>query len=106
MLGRYPGLTVIGGVAIAFAIWVGGGTFELISQGLRPTLPLPDGHRVVALELWNVQTRRREPRLLHDMVAWREEARTVDELGAYRGARRNLTLGKDGLGEPVSVAEM
>jgi predicted permease len=106
MLLKYPGLTIIGGIAIAFAIWVGGGTFELISQGVRPTLPLPQGDRVVALELWNVQTNRREPRLLHDFVAWRSEARTVEDLGVFRAAGRNLTLGRDGLGEPVSVAEI
>ena len=31
MLARYPGLTVVGGLAMAFAIWVGAGTFEFLN---------------------------------------------------------------------------
>jgi hypothetical protein len=43
MLARYPGLTLVGGLAIAFAIWIGAGTFELATQVVRPTIPLPEG---------------------------------------------------------------
>ena len=32
MLGRYPGLTIVGGLAMAFAIWVGAGAFEVLRQ--------------------------------------------------------------------------
>ena len=49
MLVRYPGLTLVGGLAMAFAIWVGAGTFELINQLVDPKLPLADGDRIVAL---------------------------------------------------------
>ena len=42
MLARYPGLTVVGGLAMAFAIWVGAGTFEFLNQVVNPTLPFRD----------------------------------------------------------------
>ena len=42
MLGRYPGLTIVGGLAIAFAVCIGAGTFEFMSQVFHPKLPLPE----------------------------------------------------------------
>jgi hypothetical protein len=65
MLMRYPGLTVLGGLAIAFAICAGAGTFEFLTQVGAPKLPFRGGDRLVALEL--VDTRQ----------AWRLPARAV-----------------------------
>src|SRR3712207_511870 len=42
MLVRYPGLTVVGGLAMAFAILVGSGVFEVVKRATDPVLPLPD----------------------------------------------------------------
>ncbi|HEX7123963.1 MAG TPA: permease prefix domain 1-containing protein [Gemmatimonadaceae bacterium] len=46
MLVRYPGLTLVGGSAIAFAIWVGAVMFECLSQVGHPELPLRGGDRL------------------------------------------------------------
>jgi putative ABC transport system permease protein len=54
MLVKYPGLTVVGGLAMAFAIWVGVVTFQLVGLVLYPSLPLPDGDRIVELRNWDV----------------------------------------------------
>lgn len=105
MLVRYPGLTVVGGLAIAFAIWVGAGTFELMTQVVSPTLPLPEGDRIVGVRLHDVESGRMEGRLLHDFGTWRDEATSLRELGAFRSVQRNLITG-DGVGEPVTLAEM
>jgi hypothetical protein len=64
-----PGLTLVGGLAFAFAIWVAASAFEFVGQVLSPRLPLPDGERVVALESWDAAAGRREPRVLHDFAA-------------------------------------
>lgn len=53
MLVKYPGLTVFGGLALAFAIGAGAGTFESINRVIDPTLPLPDGERIVGLSYWD-----------------------------------------------------
>lgn len=105
MLVKYPGLTLVGGLAFAFAIWVAAGAFEFAGQVLFPRLPLPDGTRVVALESWDAAAGRAEPRVLHDFAAWRAELRSVEGLGAYRLAQRNLVTA-DGVSLPVEVAEI
>ena len=105
MLVKYPGLTLVGGLAIAFAIWMGAATFELVTQVLRPTLPLPEAHRLVGLQLWDAEANRAERRLLHDFAAWRADLRTVQDLGAFRTVSRNLITG-EGRGEPIAIAEI
>ena len=104
MLARYPGLTLIGGLAMAFAIWVGAATFELMNQTLRPTLPLEDASRIVALRTWDAKANRPERRNAWDYALWRRELKSVEELGAYREVQRNLIRG-DGVGEPIGVVE-
>jgi len=105
MLARYPGLTLVGGLAMAFAIWVGASTFELATQIIRPSIPLPDGDRIVAIQNWDAAASRIEPHVLHDFESWRTELKSVRELGAYRALERNLITG-EGRGEPVEVAEI
>jgi predicted permease len=105
MLARYPGLTIVGGVAMAFAIWIGAGVFELVTQVLRPTIPLPDGNRIVAIGTWDAEKNRPEPRIAHDFVDWKRDVRSITELGAFRELQRNLIAGNRG-GEPVEVAEI
>ncbi|HEY0929865.1 MAG TPA: ABC transporter permease [Gemmatimonas sp.] len=105
MLLKYPGLTLIGGLAFAFAIWVAAGAFEFAGQALFPRLPLPDANRVVAIESWDAAAGRAEPRVLHDFTTWRTELRSVTELGAYRVAQRNLVT-SNGESQPTEVAEI
>lgn len=105
MLLKYPGLSVVGSLAMGFAIFAGAVVFEIGSLYLDPTLPLPDGERVVQLYNWDVAAGRPERRLMHDFVRWRSAVRTVDDLGAWRDARRTLIVG-DGEGRPVEVAEI
>ncbi len=53
MLVKHPALTVIGTIAVAFAIAVGAVGFEIARQVFRPAIPLPDGNAIVALRNWN-----------------------------------------------------
>jgi predicted permease len=106
MLAKYPGLTIIGGLAFAFAIATGAGAFEFIGQIVYPRLPLPDGDRVVAIRLWNLETSRAEQRVVHELATWREELRSVEDIGAYRTVERNLIVGGHQLGAPVVAAEI
>ena len=103
MLARYPGITIVGGLAMAFAILVGAGTFELVRQVLHPSLPLPQGDRVVAIEVRNALTGATVTRVAHDFVDWRRELTTIRELGAYHLLERNL-VAADRRSAPVEVA--
>ena len=54
MLVKYPGLTIVGGVAMAFAICVGTVIFQVLTLFVQPTLPLPAGERIVQIRNWDV----------------------------------------------------
>lgn len=105
MLARYPMLTIVGSLAMAVAIAVGAGTFEIIMRLTNPSLPLPNGDRIVGLNYWD----RTEPGVRapssYDALTWREGLRNVEDIGAFRLVQRNLIV--DGqVGEPVDAAEI
>jgi predicted permease len=103
LLVKYPGLTIVGGLAMAFAIWVGAVAFEMVMLFVSPTLPLPQGDRIVHLRNWDVQANHVEPRALHDFFVWRRAMRSVTDVGAWQDVVRNLK-GRDGEPRPVQVA--
>ena len=105
MLVKYPGLTLVGGIAIAFAIAVGAGTFEFVTQVLKPTIPLRDGDRLVGIQSWDVAKGRPEQRLTSDFLVWQKQITSIEELGAFRQLEMNL-IDDEGRGEPVGVAAM
>ncbi|HEX8360045.1 MAG TPA: ABC transporter permease [Longimicrobium sp.] len=105
MLIKYPGLTIIGGLAMAFTICVGAVLFEMVMLFVSPTLPLPGGGRIVHLRSWDVQANEPEPHALQDFLVWRQVMRSVTDLGAWENVTRNLA-GRDGEFRPVQVAAM
>jgi putative ABC transport system permease protein len=105
MLVKYPVLTIVGGLSMAFAIWVGASTFEAIRQLVFPTIPLPDADRIVVLQNWDASANGPELSATHDFVAWRGSLQSVQNLAAYRTVTRNLTI-TEGLAEPVYAAEV
>jgi predicted permease len=105
MLVRYPGLTVVGGLAMAFAILVGAGVFEVVKRATHPVLPLPDGEDIVGLTYWDRGETVRKSSSSYDFLKWREELTTVQDVGAFRVVERNLAAG-GGVAEPVMVAQI
>ena len=88
MLSRYPMLTVVGSLAMAVAIGVGAGTFEVIARVTNPSLPLPDGDRIVGLNYWHRAESGVRPPSSYDVVNWREGLRTLEDIGAFRLVQR------------------
>lgn len=105
MLAKYPGITLVGGIAMAFAIWFGAVTFELFGVFLFPKLPLPGGDRIVQIFNWDTKGSAVDKRSAHDYLIWREQLKTVTDFGAYRDAPRNLAV-PGGETREVNVAEM
>ncbi|CAA9301169.1 MAG: Acidobacterial duplicated orphan permease (function unknown) [uncultured Gemmatimonadetes bacterium] len=105
MLARYPGLTLVGTVAIAVAIALGSVYFEALNKWQNPRLPFRDGHRIVSIRSWDVNALAPEGRSLHDFAIWREQVKTIDHLGAAILFVRNLGT-EDGRVEPVRGAEI
>ena len=105
MLVKYPGLTIVGGFAMAFAILVGIVLFQFAGLFLYPSLPLANGDRIVQLSLRDVVENETEQRTLYDFISWRDSLQTIDNLGASRDAIRTLIV-SDGDARPAFVAEM
>ena len=105
MLLKYPGLTLAGGLALAIAIGVGAGWYDLTGKIMAPTIPLPEGNRVVVIETQNTLTNAPELRVARDFLEWRRELRTLAGLGAYRTDTRNLVV-NNAAPEPIQMAEI
>ena len=83
MLARYPGLTVVGGLALAFGVWIGACTFEASQQWLRPDLGLDAGDRVVGIQVGDAATGAVGGPSLRDYLDWRNDLHSVVELSAF-----------------------
>jgi putative ABC transport system permease protein len=105
MMTKYPGLTLVAGVSMAFAIWIGAGTFEAIRQLVFPVIPLPASDQIVVLHNWDAAANGPEHRAMHDFIAWRGALHSVNDLAAYHTDARNLSI-TQGTAEPVSTAEV
>jgi hypothetical protein len=71
MLSRYPMLTVVRSLAMAVAIGVAAGTFEVITRVTDPSLPLRDGDRIVGLNYWRRTESSPRPASPYDVLNWR-----------------------------------
>jgi putative ABC transport system permease protein len=105
MLVKYPGLTIVGGLALAFAIFLGAGTFEFVRQVVHPVLPLPEGNRIVGVRLWHRAANGVEEQASFDFLRWREQVQSIEDLSAYRTVQRNLLTAAGG-SSPVRVAQI
>jgi hypothetical protein len=105
ILVRYPGLTAVCGLAMAFAIAVGAGAFQFITDRIHPSLPLSDGEHVIGISYWNRAENEHEVPIGHELLVWRQQLTTVEDVGGFRSLQRNLAAGQ-GAGEPVEVAEI
>jgi len=105
MLVKHPGLTVIGTFAVAFAIAIGTAAFEIGTQVLFPTIPLPDGDAIVVLRNWNTQENGPAAASPRDFARWKSDVTTVTDLAAFTVHDRNVAW--DGhAGEAVIVADV
>jgi putative ABC transport system permease protein len=105
MLLKFPMLTVAGGLALGIAIGIGAGWYDLIGKLMAPTIPLPEGDRIVSIVTHNTLTNEEEARVVRDFLDWRRALRTIDDLGAYRDDDRNLVLG-NAAPEPIRIGAL
>jgi putative ABC transport system permease protein len=105
MLARYPGLTLVGTAAIAVAIALGTLYFEALNKWQNPRLPIRDADRIISIHAWDDSAFVPEGRAVHDFAIWREQMKTVDNLGAAIVFQRNLAT-EDRRVEPVLGAEI
>jgi putative ABC transport system permease protein len=105
MLVKYPGLTLVGGLALTLAIGLGAAFFEFTEEMVNPQLPIKDGDRIVLVRNWDLAAARPERRSLHDFVTWREEIRTIEDLGVFQGVDQSVTT-EDGYTEVLDAGRI
>jgi predicted permease len=105
LLARYPWLTVVGCIALAFGIAAGVAGFEMRKQLVNPSLPLAEGSQIVGLRNWDPLRNRVALTTAADFVTWRDSLTRVRDISAARVFRQNL-ITIDGGAETVAVAAM
>lgn len=105
MLMGHRWMSLVAGLGIALAVATGTLFVGVRDAVLHSTLPFSQGERVVALEVRDAEANAPERRILHDFALWQEELRSVEDLGAWRPATRNLIV-PGGTTGPVEAAEM
>ena len=107
MLRKSWGLTLIGGLAMAVVIAIGGGVFNLFHTVLGATVPLDEGDRIVALMTVDGRSGERSQPAWQDVERWQEMLSSVDEIGAFRTLSRPLGVDGPAPGAaPSLIAEM
>jgi putative ABC transport system permease protein len=104
-LAKYPGVSIVGGLAMAIGVGLGAAYFEIVGDLLRPRLPFAEGERIVGLRNWDVAENDPELRSISDFAVWRSHLRSVQDVGAFRSIQRNVGPA-DAAGEPAHGAEI
>ena len=99
MLAKHPGLTLVSVAGMGVAIAIASGYYGVVGAFLDSPLPLPEGDRVVAIRYGDGDVSGA------DFRQWRDQVTTIEELGAFSEASRNLLMpGRPA--ELLSVAAM
>jgi putative ABC transport system permease protein len=105
MVYRYPGLTVIGALAMGVAIALGAGTMGVIALLKDPKIPLDEGERIVGVQVWSISSFNAVRSIAFDFGIWKSELKTVRDLGVFRPIVRAVGA-NDGRAEPGRGVEM
>jgi predicted permease len=105
LLARYPVLTLVGGVAMAFGIAAGVGAFAFRMLLVDPVIPLDEGSRIVGVRYWHASRNEPVQPTSYDVDVWREQLARVEDVSAFTSLSRNV-ITPDGRSEIESVAAM
>jgi predicted permease len=105
LLVRNWGLTLVGGLAMTVAIGIAAVVFAAFDMVLWSPLPLDEGDRVVAIQVWDREAGRRRDTTWQDLERWRASLQTVGDIGAFQAIQRNV-ITPDGSVELATVAEI
>lgn len=106
MLRKHLGLTLIGGLAMSVGFGIAVAVFWYFDVIVwADSVPLDDGDRVVAIQIWDAENSRRSEISMADFERWRTALASIESLGAFRTVERDI-VHPDGRTESVSVAEV
>src|SRR6187402_3270611 len=105
LLVRNWGLTLVGGLAMTLAIAIAAVVFAAFEMVMSSPLPLDEGGRVVAIQVWDREAGRRRDTTWQDLERWRASLQSVGDVGAFQTIKRNI-IASDGSVELATVAEI
>ena len=105
LLVRNRGMTLAGGLAMTLAISIAAVVFAAFDVVLRSPLPLDEGDRVVAIQVWDREAGRRRDTTWQDLERWHAGLQSIGDVGAFQTIRRNI-ITPDGSVELATVAEI
>lgn len=105
LLVRNWGLTLVGGLAMSVTIAIATVVFAAFDMIMWSPLPLDEGDRVVAIQVWDREAGRRRDTTAQDLARWRASLQTIHEVGAFQSIQRNI-ITPDGAVELAGVAEI
>ena len=91
LLARSPGLTLVSTVALSIGIAIVAGFHAGTDFFVNPSLPVPEGDRVVAIWHHDIASAERGTQTVGDMLTWRAELSSVDDVGAFALYERVVT---------------
>lgn len=100
MLINYPGLTIVGCLALSTAIAASAAYLEVMNDTISPALPGDFDQRIVRIRSWDVLKNELDPHPLSDFKTWREQLTSVEDLGAFTNIEPNFVTGI-GQAEPL-----
>jgi predicted permease len=105
LLVRNWGLTLVGGLATTLAITIAAIVFAAFDVVIWSRLPIDEGDRVVAIQVWDREAGRRRDTTWQEVERWRARLQSIGEIGVFQTIRRNI-ITTDGSVELAAVAEI
>ena len=103
LLVRNWGLTLVGGLAMSVTIGIAAVVFAAFDVIAWSRLPLEEGDRIVAIQIWDREAGERRDTPWQDIERWRGSLKSIENIGAFQTIRRNV-ITADGSVELVAVA--
>ena len=90
---------------MSVAIGIAAVVFTAFDVIMWSSLPLEEGDRIVAIQIWDREASERRDAAWQDIERWRGSLQSVDDVGAFQTIRRNV-IAADGSVELAAVAEI
>jgi putative ABC transport system permease protein len=90
LLVRNWGLTLVGGLATTLAISIAAVVFAAFDMVMGSPLPLDEGDRVIAIQVWDREAGKRRDTTWQDVERWRGSLQSVNDLSVFQTIRRNI----------------
>ena len=91
---------------MSVAIGIAAVVFAALDVIMWSRLPLEDGDRIVAIQIWDREAGRRRDTTWQDVERWRASLQSVGDVGAFQTIRRNVITPGPAGGGAIGAVEL